>query len=110
VRVSAATTELATQNELLRRQALALEHASRPSRVPGQHLTRVSHAAQRHPRLHVDAAAEHAGTMNPSIASGHKIDLEQPNLAASSTTCSTSLRIEADQIVVDLTTFAVSRS
>ncbi len=59
-RVSAATTELATQNELLRRQAArARTRVGRQVAIPGQHLARVPHTAQRHPRLHVDAPAEH---------------------------------------------------
>ena len=61
-KVREATAELVRQNELLRRSAhragagLGAEVA-----VPGQHVARVPHAAQRHPRLHEHAAQGRVG-------------------------------------------------
>ena len=57
-KVQEATAELADQNELLRRQHIALEQASALEvAVPGQHVARVPDAAQRDPRLYPHAAA-----------------------------------------------------
>ena len=56
-KVQAATAELEHQNKLLRQSGdRAGTGLGREVAVPGQHLARVPHAAQRHPRLHVDAA------------------------------------------------------
>jgi signal transduction histidine kinase len=47
-KIQAATADIAQQNELLRRQAIELEQASGTQvAVPGEHVARVPHAAQR---------------------------------------------------------------
>ena len=57
-KVREATAELVRQNELLRRSAHRARAGLRAEvAVPGQHVARVPHAAQRHPRLHEHAAA-----------------------------------------------------
>ena len=67
-----------TQNELLRRQAIELEQASRAEvAVPRQHVARVPDAAQRDARLHVDAAA---GRRRADRAAGVKRQLGRDRL------------------------------
>ena len=109
VRVSAATTELATQNELLRRQALALEHASA---AKSRFLASISHEF----RTPLNAILGYtwmllqnmAGTLSPEHRRMvSKIDSNSRNLAALINNVLDISRIEADQIVVELTTFAV---
>ena len=108
-RVSSATTELATQNELLRRQALALEHASA---AKSRFLASISHEF----RTPLNAILGYTwmllqnmgGAMNPEhrrmVA---KIDSNSRNLAALINNVLDISRIEADQIVVELSMFAV---
>jgi signal transduction histidine kinase len=108
-RVSSATTELATQNELLRRQAVALEHASA---AKSRFLASISHEF----RTPLNAILGYTwmllqnmgGAMNPEhrrmVA---KIDSNSRNLAALINNVLDISRIEADQIVVELSTFAV---
>jgi signal transduction histidine kinase len=108
-RVSAATTELATQNELLRRQALALEHASA---AKSRFLASISHEF----RTPLNAILGYTwmllqnmgGTLNPEHRRMvSKVDSNSRNLAALINNVLDISRIEADQIVVELTTFAV---
>jgi PAS domain S-box-containing protein len=108
-RVSAATTELATQNELLRRQALALEHASA---AKSRFLASISHEF----RTPLNAILGYTwmllqdmgGAMNPEHRRMvGKIDSNSRNLAALINNVLDISRIEADQIVIELTTFAV---
>jgi PAS domain S-box-containing protein len=108
-RVSAATTELATQNELLRRQALALEHASA---AKSRFLASISHEF----RTPLNAILGYTwmllqnmgGTMSPEHRRMvGKIDSNSRNLAALINNVLDISRIEADQIVIELTTFAV---
>jgi signal transduction histidine kinase len=108
-RVSAATTELATQNELLRRQALALEHASA---AKSRFLASISHEF----RTPLNAVLGYTwmllqnmgGTMSPEHRRMvGKIDSNSRNLAALINNVLDISRIEADQIVIELTTFAV---
>jgi signal transduction histidine kinase len=107
--VSAATTELATQNELLRRQAVALEHASA---AKSRFLASISHEF----RTPLNAILGYTwmllqnmgGSMNPEHRRMiSKIDSNSRNLAALINNVLDISRIEADQIVVELTTFAV---
>ncbi len=109
VRVSAATTELATQNELLRRQALALEHASA---AKSRFLASISHEF----RTPLNAILGYTwmllqnmgGAMNPEHRRMvTKVDSNSRNLAALINNVLDISRIEADQIVVELTTFAI---
>ena len=109
VRVSAATTEMATQNELLRRQALALEHASA---AKSRFLASISHEF----RTPLNAILGYTwmllqnmgGAMNPEHRRMvTKVDSNSRNLAALINNVLDISRIEADQIVVELTTFAV---
>jgi PAS domain S-box-containing protein len=109
VRVSAATTELATQNELLRRQALALEHASA---AKSRFLASISHEF----RTPLNAILGYTwmllqnmgGSMNPEHKRMvTKIDSNSRNLAALINNVLDISRIEADQIVVELTMFSV---
>jgi signal transduction histidine kinase len=108
-RVSAATTELATQNELLRRQALALEHASA---AKSRFLASISHEF----RTPLNAILGYTwmllqnmgGAMNPEHRRMvGKIDSNSRNLAALINNVLDISRIEADQIVIELTAFAV---
>jgi signal transduction histidine kinase len=109
IRVRAATTELATQNELLRRQALALEHASA---AKSRFLANISHEF----RTPLNAILGYTwmllqnmgGTMNPEHRRMvSKIDSNSRNLAALINNVLDISRIEADQIVVELATFFV---
>jgi PAS domain S-box-containing protein len=109
-RVRAATTELATQNELLRRQALALEHASA---AKSRFLASISHEF----RTPLNAILGYTwmllqnmgGALNPEhrrmVA---KVDSNSRNLAALINNVLDISRIEADQIVVEVTPFAVA--
>jgi PAS domain S-box-containing protein len=108
-RVSAATAELATQNELLRRQAVALEHASA---AKSRFLASISHEF----RTPLNAILGYTwmllqnmgGTMNAEHRRMvTKIDSNSRNLAALINNVLDISRIEADQIVVELATFAV---
>jgi signal transduction histidine kinase len=108
-RVSAATTELATQNELLRRQALALEHASA---AKSRFLASISHEF----RTPLNAILGYTwmllqdmgGSLNPEHRRMvGKIDSNSRNLAALINNVLDISRIEADQIVIELTAFAV---
>jgi signal transduction histidine kinase len=108
-RVSAATTELATQNELLRRQALALEHASA---AKSRFLASISHEF----RTPLNAILGYTwmllqnmgGTMNPEHRRMvGKIDSNSRNLAALINNVLDISRIEADQIVIELSTFTL---
>jgi signal transduction histidine kinase len=108
-RVSIATTELATQNELLRRQAVALEHASA---AKSRFLASISHEF----RTPLNAILGYTwmllqnmgGAMNPEHRRMvGKIDSNSRNLAALINNVLDISRIEADQIVVELSAFAV---
>jgi signal transduction histidine kinase len=108
-RVSTATTELATQNELLRRQAVALEHASA---AKSRFLASISHEF----RTPLNAILGYTwmllqnmgGAMNPEHRRMvGKIDSNSRNLAALINNVLDISRIEADQIVVELSAFAV---
>ena len=109
-RVSAATTELATQNELLRRQAVALEHASA---AKSRFLASISHEF----RTPLNAILGYTwmllqnmgGTMNAEHRRMvSKVDSNSRNLAALINNVLDISRIEADQIVVDLSMFSVA--
>ena len=109
-RVSAATTELATQNELLRRQAVALEHASA---AKSRFLASISHEF----RTPLNAILGYTwmllqnmgGAMNPEHRRMvGKVDSNSRNLAALINNVLDISRIEADQIVVELSTFPVA--
>jgi signal transduction histidine kinase/PAS domain-containing protein len=109
VRVSAATNELATQNELLRRQALALEHASA---AKSRFLASISHEF----RTPLNAILGYTwmllqsmgGALNPEHRRMvGKIDSNSRNLAALINNVLDISRIEADQIVIELSSFAV---
>jgi signal transduction histidine kinase len=109
-RVSAATTELATQNELLRRQAVALEHASA---AKSRFLASISHEF----RTPLNAILGYTwmllqnmgGTMNAEHRRMvSKVDSNSRNLAALINNVLDISRIEADQIVVELSTFPVA--
>jgi signal transduction histidine kinase len=108
-RVSAATTELATQNELLRRQAVALEHASA---AKSRFLASISHEF----RTPLNAILGYTwmllqnmgGAMNPEHRRMvGKVDSNSRNLAALINNVLDISRIEADQIVIELAPFAV---
>ena len=108
-RVRAATTELATQNELLRRQAVALEHASA---AKSRFLASISHEF----RTPLNAILGYTwmllqnmgGSMNPEHRRMvGKVDSNSRNLAALINNVLDISRIEADQIVVELAPFAV---
>jgi signal transduction histidine kinase len=108
-RVSTATTELAMQNDLLRRQAVALEHASA---AKSRFLASISHEF----RTPLNAILGYTwmllqnmgGAMNPEHRRMvGKIDSNSRNLAALINDVLDISRIEADQIVIELSTFAV---
>jgi len=108
-RVSIATTELATQNELLRRQAVALEHASA---AKSRFLASISHEF----RTPLNAILGYTWMLLQNMGGGMnpehrrmvgKIDSNSRNLAALINNVLDISRIEADQIVVELSTFAV---
>jgi PAS domain S-box-containing protein len=108
-RVSAATTELATQNELLRRQAVALEHASA---AKSRFLASISHEF----RTPLNAILGYTWMLLQNMGGGlspehrrmvGKVDSNSRNLAALINNVLDISRIEADQIVVELSMFAV---
>jgi len=108
-RVRAATTELASQNELLRRQAVALEHASA---AKSRFLASISHEF----RTPLNAILGYTwmllqnmgGTMNPEHRRMvGKVDSNSRNLAALINNVLDISRIEADQISVELSVFPV---
>ena len=108
-RVSAATTELATQNELLRRQALALEHASA---AKSRFLASISHEFRTPLNAILGYTWMLLQNMGGEMSPEHrrmvgKIDSNSRNLAALINNVLDISRIEADQIVIELTTFAV---
>jgi signal transduction histidine kinase len=108
-RVSAATTELATQNELLRRQALALEHASA---AKSRFLASISHEFRTPLNAILGYTWMLLQNMGGEMIAEHrrmvgKIDSNSRNLAALINNVLDISRIEADQIVIELTTFAV---
>jgi PAS domain S-box-containing protein len=109
VRVSAATTELATQNELLRRQALALEHASA---AKSRFLASISHEFRTPLNAILGYTWMLLQNMGGTLNAEHrrmvsKIDSNSRNLAALINNVLDISRIEADQIVVELSAFAV---
>ncbi len=81
-KVQEATAELADQNELLRRQHIALEQASALEvAVPRQHVARVPDAAERDPRLHAHAPARRDGNgVGPAAEEpdAHRLELPAP--------------------------------
>jgi signal transduction histidine kinase len=108
-RVSAATTELATQNELLRRQAVALEHASA---AKSRFLASISHEFRTPLNAILGYTWMLLQDMGGKLTPEHrrmvgKIDSNSRNLAALINNVLDISRIEADQIVVELTSFAV---
>jgi len=108
-RVSAATAELATQNELLRRQALALEHASA---AKSRFLASISHEFRTPLNAILGYTWMLLQNMGGALGPDHrrmvsKIDSNSRSLAALINNVLDISRIEADQIVVELTTFAV---